>query len=113
MGGGWAWGGRVSSPVISRRVPTAMSSLVSDSWGFASLCCCSWNGLENEDGCGVGDKRRLGWGEEGLLTLEIVGWSMLSLVERFGAGDSDVYVPRYWCPSPNKKKHCLLDFVLM
>ncbi len=92
-------GGFVSSPVMSRRVPTAMSSLgcVSsfNGEGFDSACCCCsciW--------LGVGDKRRAGWGDDGLLTLE-VGWSMLSLGERRGAGDSDVYVPRYWWPSPN------------
>jgi hypothetical protein len=99
--GGGGWGEFVSSPMIPRRLPTAMSSLVwvSSFNGGLDSTCCSWNGLVNEDGWGVGDKRRAGWGEEGLLTLE-AGWSILSLAERLSEGDSDGYVPRYWWLSP-------------
>jgi hypothetical protein len=86
--------------VISRRVPTAMSSLVwvsSFNEVLDSTCC--WNGLVIEEAWGVGVKWRAGWGEEGLLTLE-TGWSILSLVDRLSEGDSDGYVPRYWWLSP-------------
>jgi hypothetical protein len=81
----------VPSPVISRRVPTAISSLVwfSSFNGGLDSTYCSWNGLVNEDG----------WGEKGLLTLE-TGWSILGLVDRFSGGDSDGYVPRHWWMSP-------------
>lgn len=90
---GWDWGWFVSSPVISRRVPTAMSSFVCDSCfnrGFTSVCC-SWNGLGNDDEAdwGVGDERRFIWGEDGLLTLAL-GWITFSLAEGTGDEDSDV-----------------------
>ncbi len=94
IGGG---GGFVSSLVISRRVPTAMSSFVwgsSFNGGFDSICC-SWNRL------GIGDVRRGSWGEDGLLTLEICESRLGFGGTRRDDGDSDAYDPRYWWPSPN------------